>query len=196
MGCDEMIKKIIGISIIVVLIGIVIFNVIEKYISEPSRQAEEDTLTTTLVPPQIDGLAVGDEVAPFTLETMDGSYLNIADLKGKKIILNFWASWCGPCKAEMPDMQKFYENHKDEVEIIAINMTGKETNFSDAEEFVEAYELTFPILLDHDLELSDKYGIMAIPTTYFIGTDMTYQLPPKLGPMTYDEMIEKMEDIN
>ena len=84
--------------------------------------------------------------------------MKLSDLKGKKVILNFWASWCGPCKAEMPHMQKYYKKYKDNdnVEIIAVNLTKAERRgMKGVEEFIEAYGLTFPIPLDKEGTVMD-----------------------------------------
>lgn len=194
-----MFKKMFGISIIVILFGIVIYNVIDKYITEPSKESEAYLIQEDgvgLIPENSTGFELGDSVVPFELETLSGDKFNLADLEGKKFIINFWASWCGPCKDEMPDMQKFYDKNKDEIEIIAINMTGKETSLREAEKFIAENNITFPVLLDRDLAISTKFSVFAIPTSYFVGTDMTFQLNKKIGPMTYNEMKKILKELD
>ncbi|KAA0966757.1 redoxin domain-containing protein [Sporosarcina sp. ANT_H38] len=120
------------------------------------------------------GLKKGDIPPDFELSTLTGEVVKLSNLKGKKVILNFWASWCGPCKAEMPHMQKYYKKYKDKdnVEIIAVNLTTAEKRgMKGVEEFVNAYGLTFPIPLDKEGTAMDDYRIIPIPTTFMIGTD-------------------------
>ncbi len=120
------------------------------------------------------GLDEGDLPPDFDLTTISGDQVNLADLKGKKVILNFWASWCGPCKAEMPHMEKYYEENKEtaNVEIIAVNMTNTERRgLKGVEEFIDDYGLTFPIPLDKDGEVERMYEIVSIPTTFMLGTN-------------------------
>lgn len=139
------------------------------------------------------GLEKGDTPPDFELTTLEGEVINLLDYKGKKVILNFWASWCGPCKAEMPHMQAYYEKNKDSenVEILAVNMTTQERRGMEGiESFVHSHALTFPIPLDEEGLAIDMYKVMTIPTTYMIGTD--HKIAQKIvGPMD-EEMLENI----
>lgn len=145
-----------------------------------------------------EGLEQGDTPPDFELTTLTGEILTLSELKGKKVILNFWASWCGPCKAEMPHMQNYYEKYKDEanVEIVAVNMTTQERRgIEGIEQFVEEYGLTFPIPLDESGEVIDAYRVMTIPTTYMIGTDGTIA-NRMIGPMdekTMQNLVDQLD---
>jgi peroxiredoxin len=119
-----------------------------------------------------------NQVAPdFELATLTDGTVRLSDYRGKKVILNFWASWCPPCRVEMPYMENYYEENKDaeNVEIIAVNMTKTERGGDDkierVEEFVKDNKLTFPILLDETGEVMKLYQIMAYPTTYIINPE-------------------------
>ncbi len=119
-----------------------------------------------------------NQVAPdFELATLTDGTVRLSDYRGKKVILNFWASWCPPCRVEMPYMENYYKENKDaeNVEIIAVNMTKTERGGDDkierVEEFVEDNKLTFPILLDETGEVMKLYQIMAYPTTYIINPE-------------------------
>jgi len=112
-----------------------------------------------------------NEAAPdFELENLAGEPVKLSDYRGKKVFLNFWASWCGPCQTEMPYMQQYYTKRKadKDVEILAINMTKNELNIERVKEFVQSNGLTFPILLDTEGEIERKYKVLGFPTTYLI----------------------------
>lgn len=155
-----------------------------------------DAEGVTIYSPSDSGLEVGQKALDFELETMSGKTIKLSDLQGKKVFLNFWATWCPPCKKEMPEMQKFYKKHSDEVEILAVNVDGQEHSLKTVRKFINKYNYTYPIALDKELSVSSEYSAISIPTTYFIGTDGVIQLPRKVGPMTrefMEEMLKKLE---
>lgn len=135
---------------------------------------------------------VGEQAPPFTLRTLSGEEISLSDFKGEKIFLNFWASWCPPCRAEMPDMQTLYK--EDDVIVLAINLFETEPNIEQVERFMEDFELTFPILIDEESNVADKYGVKPIPMSYLIDSEGTIQYI-SLGPMTYDMMMNEMNQI-
>ncbi|SEN08001.1 Peroxiredoxin [Lihuaxuella thermophila] len=109
---------------------------------------------------------VGDEAPDFKLTTLDGKEMKLSQLRGKAVMLNFWASWCEPCRTEMPAMQKVYEKYKDQgFVIVAVNIA--ETDVA-ASQFAKQYGLTFPIWMDRDREAVRLYQIRPIPTSFFI----------------------------
>lgn len=105
----------------------------------------------------------------FTVQDTAGKQVALHDLVGKPVILNFWASWCPPCKAEMPDFEAAYKEHGDTIQFMMVNMTdgGRET-VATAEQFIKGQGYTFPVYFDTEQEAAITYGISAIPTTYFI----------------------------
>lgn len=105
----------------------------------------------------------------FTVQDTAGKQVALHDLVGKPVILNFWASWCPPCKAEMPDFEAAYKEHGDTIQFMMVNMTdgGRET-VATAEQFIKGQGYTFPVYFDTEQEAAITYGVSAIPTTYFI----------------------------
>lgn len=149
------------------------------------------------------GLGNGDTPPDFTLTSLDGEDITLSDLRGKKVVLNFWATWCPPCKAEMPHMQSFYDKYGQEknVEIIAVNLTSAERDVTaDAKvdtvmTFRDSFELTFPILLDPENSAGSDYQIITIPTTYFIDSNGYIQRAIK-GPMDVDMLKEYVDALD
>lgn len=113
----------------------------------------------------------------FTLQDQYGNWHTLSDYKGKTVFLNFWATWCPPCKAEMPDIQKIYETYDQEGEDalvvlgIAAPLMGQETTQEGIEQFLEANGYTYPVLMDTTGEMFYYYGITAFPTTFMIDRD-------------------------
>ncbi|PEE33305.1 thiol:disulfide interchange protein [Bacillus cereus] len=139
------------------------------------------------------GIEIGKSAPDFTLTKLDGTNVKLSDLKGKKVILNFWATWCGPCQQEMPDMEAFYKEHKENVEILAVNYTPSEKGGGEEKvsNFAKEKGITFPILLDKNIDVTTAYKVITIPTSYFIDTKGVIQ-DKLIGPMTQKEMEKRV----
>ena len=112
------------------------------------------------------------QMAPdFTVYDTDGNPVNLSDYFGKPIVLNFWASWCGPCKAEMPDFEEVYKERGEEIQFLMVNCTGGRETLESAKDFIEDSGYTFPVFYDLDLDASMTYGTSSIPVTFFIDAD-------------------------
>jgi len=106
----------------------------------------------------------------FTLQTPHGNYVSLSNFKGKAVLLNFWATWCVPCKKELPSMQKLYEALKlDGVEVVAISIDRDKKER--VHQYIKDYNLTFPVLLDPSQKVRKDYFILGLPTSYLIGAD-------------------------
>lgn len=115
------------------------------------------------------GPEIGKTAPGFTLKGLDGQEVSLSDLRGKPVLLNFWASWCGPCRLEMPFLQQIYEKWTGEgLVLLAVNLQEDQNT---VQEFVRNGGFTFPILLSPGNEVPLAYNIRGIPATFFIDAD-------------------------
>lgn len=119
----------------------------------------------------------------FTLESREVQLVRLSDLRGKPVILNFWASWCPPCRAEMPALQSLYETYQEDFVLLGINVTSQDTP-ARAEAFPREYGLTFPILFDRDGMVARRYAVTSLPTTFFIDAHGVIREVVVGGPLT------------
>lgn len=112
------------------------------------------------------------EAPDFTVVDADGTEVKLSDYVGKPIVLNFWASWCTPCKSEMPEFNAAWEELEGEVQFLMVNMTdGARETVESAREYVEGEGFTFPVLFDTKSEAAIAYSAYSLPTTYFIDAE-------------------------
>ena len=114
----------------------------------------------------------GSEAPDLTVYDREGNPHKLSDFRGKPMLLNFWASWCGPCQMEMPDFQKYFESHGDKVSFVIVNLTdGQQETVESASAFIAEKGYTFPVYYDTDIDAAMKYGVSAVPVSYFIDAE-------------------------
>ena len=174
-----------------IVAGVVVLSVVWIGISQVPASAT----TSGSIPSPREGFAAPD----FTLETLEGEQIRLSDLRGKAVVVNLWASWCPPCRAEMPALQAAYEaDHEQGLEILAVNMTYQDRE-QDARNFVDDFGLTFTVPLDRDGAVARQYLMRALPSTFFVGPDGVIRKVVIGGPMseatirsTVSEMLEEV----
>ena len=108
----------------------------------------------------------------FAAVDAEGNEVRLSDYFGKPIVLNFWASWCGPCKSEMPDFDAAYLAQGEEIQFLMVNMTdGSRETLDTAKSFVADSGYSFPVVFDVKQEAAMTYAVSSLPTTFFIGAD-------------------------
>ncbi len=126
----------------------------------------------------------------FTVLDGEGKQVRLSDFVGKPVVLNFWASWCPPCKAEMPDFEAMYKSYGDRVAFLIVNLTdGSQETVASAKAYVESCGYTFPVYYDTTMQAAIAYEMSAIPGTFFIndkGELVTY-----IRQMISAEMLEE-----
>jgi cytochrome c biogenesis protein CcmG, thiol:disulfide interchange protein DsbE len=131
----------------------------------------------------------------FELATSTGETVKLSNLRGQAVLVNLWATWCPPCREEMPSIEKVYNEYKDRgLVVLAVNMTYQD-DAQKVEPFVIERELTFPILLDETGDMANDYQMRSLPSSYFIGRDGIIQEVVIGGPMAEALLRARVEEI-
>ena len=176
-----MMKKNFGWIAIGILLVVLIFGASTLY-NKLGADYQMDQLATQAPPVEAEGTTPATEgtepetmTAPdFTVVDGEGNEVKLSDFFGKPIVLNFWASWCGPCRSEMPDFDEKYAELGEKVQFLMVNMTdGSRETLEIAMDFVAESGFSFPVFYDVNYEAAMTYGVSSLPTTYFISADGT-----------------------
>lgn len=149
------------ISFSLLIIGVIILSCGKR--ESPGGKTEEVKKTR-------EGISEGEIAPDFTLKNLNGMEVNLKEFRGKVVLLNFWATWCPPCRIEIPSMVELYKKYKDRgLEIIGVNLDklGK----SEVEKFSLEHKINFPVLLNPSGDVASLYGVVALPTTVFLDRD-------------------------
>ena len=141
------------------------------------------------------GLSVSSELgrpAPdFELVNLSGEVVRLSDFKGRPVLINFWATWCGPCRLEMPAIQERYTQLSPRFEVLAVNF---DESADKVEVFVDELGLTFPVLLDPGAKIQDLYRVRGYPTTYLVDANGNIQVH-HVGFMTEEQLDRYLEQV-
>jgi cytochrome c biogenesis protein CcmG/thiol:disulfide interchange protein DsbE len=169
-------------------ISIAIMLITGSWIAYTSLFIDPPSSTGTLSAPR-EGFSAPD----FSLSTLDGSTIKLSDLTGQVIFINFWATWCPPCEAEMPAIQALTEQHP-EVAILAVNATNQD-NINLVQNFVQERGLTFQILLDNDGTINRLYKINALPSSFFVDKQGIIRKVVYGGPISESLLIAEISQL-
>ncbi len=159
------------------------------------------TQISRLPPPDVAGGAPpaspreGFAAPDFTLELLGGGTVTLSELRGQAVMVNLWASWCPPCRAEMPAIERAYQDLKDDgLLVVAVNTTYQDSEAA-AAGFVAEFGLTFPVALDRNGAVSNRYQLRGLPSTYFIDRQGIIRSVVVGGPMSEGLIRAKIEEI-
>ena len=167
--------------------------------ADPVPDGESENTPADTAPPEDTGDSEEVTVYPapdFTFYHLDGSAANLSDYFGKPMVLNFWSSNCGPCRSEMPDFQRAYEELGDAVNFVMVNVTdGYWDTVDSASSYVAEEGFTFPVFYDTDNHAAYTYGITGLPTTFFLSAEGNL-VAGRSGAMNYDILMSGIDLIN
>ncbi|UJF31594.1 TlpA family protein disulfide reductase [Paenibacillus hexagrammi] len=141
-------------AIVVILAGLAVYQSVSNSDRQTSLPAEEAPQTNYLAP-------------TFTLTGLDGKEYTVGGARDKPMLVNFWASWCGPCEEEAPELVDVYKKYEGQFDLYAVNVTPGD-KIENIKKFVEQYKYPFPVLLDKQGTNADTYKVIAIPTSFLI----------------------------
>jgi cytochrome c biogenesis protein CcmG, thiol:disulfide interchange protein DsbE len=162
---------------------VALFGGLWLLISRPSEQVAPPTAA-----PQ-----AGFAAPEFTLAGLDGREHALSDYQGQGVILNFWATWCGPCREEMPALQQIADEYADKGLVVLLVNVGEDEN--SVWNFLSQLQITAPVLLDPDGAVSRQYRVRAMPTTFFIAADGTIQEMTIGGPLAEAYLRSQAEEL-
>ncbi len=197
---NNYIKLIISLAVMVILIAGSYFGY--QYLKDKYKTDQLNNMEAQNADQQEDAQTAQEEsqenasskAIDFTVLDANENEVTLESRIGKPVVLNFWASWCGPCKSEIPDFEKLYKEYGDDIEFVMVNLTdGTRETIEGAKKFIEKEEVTFPVYFDVNSEAAAAYQVTSIPTTYFID-DQGYLVAYAKGAMD-EEMIRKGIDM-
>ena len=169
------------VAIMLILVGVAILF----WMGQQSSQQQVSSVRAPL-PQQ------GQPAPNFSLMSLSGEPVSLSDYSGQVVLVNMWATWCPPCKAEMPTIHEYYQTHRnDGFVVLAVNSQEKAANVNS---FIQATGFTFPVLLDDQATVMDQYNVLGLPTSFIIGRDGTIQ-HTHTGQITEDQLEQYIDPL-
>ena len=169
--------KILKLIIVVLILAIILvgakrlYQVLQDQVqigglaTEPAQSVAPDSAQSEQTQPQ-------DQAPDFTVYDLDGNAYRLSDFRGKPVILNFWASWCGPCKSEMPAFDEKYAAYGDQIHFLMVNLTdGSQETQEKGFGYIQEQGFAFPVYYDLDMSAAMAYSVTSIPVTYFVDSE-------------------------
>ncbi|MFA6809405.1 MAG: TlpA disulfide reductase family protein [Eubacteriales bacterium] len=167
---------------LLVIIVLYFYNYYNGTINSSPENTNQDTVTNT------SELNLAEN---FTLTDSNGNQVSLTDFRGKNVYINFWASWCGPCKSEMPDIQKISQEYKDDLIVLAVNVGDSQNTVQD---FITQNNYDFTVLLDTNMDVARQYQITTIPVSIFINKDGVI-ISKRIGAISESQMKSYIEKL-
>jgi thiol-disulfide isomerase/thioredoxin len=141
------------------------------------------------IAPAVPGIK--DQASDFELQDLSGKPVKLSDFRGIPVLINFWATWCGPCRVEMPILQEYYRRYNPDFVVLAVNIDESRDT---VQSFVDEYQLEFPVLLDKGGKVTDSYHVRGFPTSIFVDRDgnIRYQ---HIGGLSEEVLVGYLEDL-
>jgi len=173
---------------VILIAAVLAIGVIVTMTVFPREQSQQQSATRS-------SPLIGKQAPDFTLPTLDGKEVSLSQFRGQPVLINFWATWCIPCRDEMPELVRAYEAHKSEgFVVLGLNLTYSDS-VPGVQAFASEFNITFPVLLDQEAVVAGKvYQIPGLPTSVFIKRDGTIERI-QVGVMTGEQVDQYVEEI-